>query len=101
MFILVLIILLIFIYFYKKNNYLYKYNNYNKYNNDNYTIPFRQCILYNETGVCIDGNDNYKCIKGDSFGPYDKTIKCKRWYHNDPFSRYINENNYHVDKPYI
>ena len=40
-------------------------------------------------------------MKGDMYGPYEEDILCQRWYYNDPLSRYANENNFGISKPFI
>lgn len=43
-----------------------------------------QCLECTDCGFCI--NDFWSgCVKGDVHGPYSGT--CKKWYHNDPFTR--------------
>jgi len=59
-----------------------------------------QCLLCDDCGVCFDGINN-TCVRGDMYGPYDSDLSCNRWYYNDPLSRYINENNFGVSKPFI
>ena len=63
---------------------------------------FGQCLQCNDCGICFDG-ETYKCIKGDSFGPHinDKyRVTCQRWYSNDPMARYVNENNFCLERPF-
>jgi len=79
-------------------------------NNEHFTSNFcsscntkniGQCMKCYNCGIYYDSyKQNYKCINGDKDGPHDTTIKTKYWLHNDPFSRYINENKWIIKKPY-
>lgn len=54
---------------------------------------FAQCLECADCGYCMNDFSAY-CTKGDSHGPYSGT--CKKWYHNDPFTRAVlsNDNDY-------
>jgi hypothetical protein len=59
-----------------------------------------ECLKCNNCGIFYNTNkQSYQCIKGDKDGPYEN-IKTKYWLHNDPFSRYINENKWLIETPY-
>ena len=60
-----------------------------------------QCMKCNNCGVTYDINKQYyKCVNGDKDGPIDENINTDFWLHNDPFSRYIYENKWLVERPY-
>lgn len=60
-----------------------------------------QCMKCDDCGVCYTDGGKANCVRGDQYGPYDNVNNiCQRWYHNDPFSRYVNENRFCVQKPF-
>jgi hypothetical protein len=103
-FIIYVLIYFIILYFTIMFFYVY-YNKNNKNNINNNKIDLfnnttgKQCIdCYKKSfGQCLDcfncGYCDNKCISGNIFGPSDKKIKCKRWFHNDDYIniKYFNQ----------
>ena len=55
------------------------------------TKSYGDCMRCFNCGFCESETDKktgaYKgqCMKGDLTGPYDRSVKCNKWYVNDPF----------------
>ena len=51
---------------------------------------FGQCMDCFNCGFCLTGKDMGYCTSGTRLGPDVRDKTCKRWIHNDEFSRDIN-----------
>ena len=99
--ILLLIVIIIFL-LYSCNKFENFTTYYGKHCNSCGNKSFAECLKCDDCGICFDG-ETYKCMKGDNFGPYINQkyhVTCQRWYNGDPATRFVNENNLCVDKPY-
>lgn len=54
------------------------------------------CLKFQNCGYITTKDFNNRCVAGDVHGPYDKSIKYHKYYHNDPYTRALiaNDNNY-------
>ena len=51
---------------------------------------FGQCMDCFNCGFCLTGADSGYCTSGTYMGPSVRDKTCKRWIHNDEYSRDIN-----------
>lgn len=60
------------------------------------TKNLTNCLKFQNCGYITTKDFNNRCVAGDVHGPYNKSIKYHKYYHNDPWTRAViaNDNNY-------
>lgn len=59
-----------------------------------------QCVQCANCGFSLGVDGHAKCVQGDMYGPYDKSIKSRMWYHSDPYARSLFYDPNKIEKPY-